>query len=185
MGVYRASDLVTVPGLLSLARVPLGLLFLIVADQPALAMLVIASAAISDVLDGWYARRFGMVTATGAAIDPLTDKFFVAAMVVALLLHQSLPWWAAPALAAREIGELPLVLWVLASRRARRVRVEHPQSNVPGKLATCMQFATVASAIVRAPWTEPLIGATAAVGALAAVIYWRRELERWRKADGR
>lgn len=183
MGEYRAGDLVTVPGLLSLARVPLGLLFP-VTSEAWLSMLVVVAAAGSDVLDGWYARRFGQVTATGAAIDPLTDKFFVASMVLTLLARGMLPWWAIPALAAREIGEIPLVLWGLISRRARRARVAHPQSNVPGKLATCLQFATVASAILGLSWTVPLLWATAGAGAVAATVYWVRELGRLRKAEG-
>lgn len=182
MGVYRASDLVTVPGLLSLARVPLGLVFPLVAD-PWLSMAIVAGAAVSDVLDGWYARRFGQVTATGAALDPLTDKFFVAAMMITLLVRGSLPWWAVPAMAAREIGELPLVLLVLSSRRARRARVAHPQSNALGKLATCLQFATVASAIMNAKWTIPLVLATAGAGAVAAIVYWVREMARWKNPE--
>lgn len=182
MGLYRAADLVTVPGLLSLSRVPLGLLFPLVADHPAAAMAVVAAAAITDMLDGWYARRFGKVSATGAALDPLTDKFFVGSMVLTLLLRDALSWWALPALAAREIGEVPLVLWVLASRRARRARVAHPQSNLPGKAATCLQFATVAAAILHSAWTIPLVWMTAGAGAVAAIVYWIRELGRLRRA---
>ena len=86
MGAYRAGDLLTVPGLLSLARVPLGLLFPFVVD-PWASLLVVATAGLSDMLDGWYARRFGKETATGALLDPLSDKFFVAAMVLTLLLR--------------------------------------------------------------------------------------------------
>lgn len=150
MGAYRAGDLLTVPGLLSLARVPLGLLFPFVVD-PWASLLVVATAGLSDMLDGWYARRFGKETATGALLDPLSDKFFVAAMVLTLLLRGALPWWAVPVLAAREIGEVPLVLWLLATRKTRRARGDHPHSSIAGKLTTCLQFATLSSAMIGIP----------------------------------
>jgi phosphatidylglycerophosphate synthase len=37
------------------------------------------------LLDGWYARKFGQVTATGAAIDPSTGKVFVLTVVGTLV----------------------------------------------------------------------------------------------------
>ena len=40
---------------------------------------------LTDLLDGWYARKFGQVTATGAAIDPSTDKVFVLTVVGTLV----------------------------------------------------------------------------------------------------
>jgi phosphatidylglycerophosphate synthase len=48
---------------------------------------VLLLAGITDVLDGWVARRWGLVTATGAALDGITDKLF--ALVVALALFST------------------------------------------------------------------------------------------------
>jgi CDP-diacylglycerol--glycerol-3-phosphate 3-phosphatidyltransferase/cardiolipin synthase len=70
MGLYRARDLVRVPGLLTLMRVPLAAAFPFVLGRPLVALGVLAAAGLSDVLDGWYARRFGQVTPTGTALDP-------------------------------------------------------------------------------------------------------------------
>ena len=181
MGSYRARDLVRVPGLLSLARLPLGAAFPFVVDRPALALGVLAVAGLTDIADGWYARRFGQVTPTGAAIDPVTDKLFVAMVVGTLIVHGNLPVAAIPALAAREIGELPLVLWVALSRRARRARAAHPTANVPGKVATALQFAAVTVAILHSPQTLFVLGLCGAAGMLSALSYWQRELELLRK----
>lgn len=175
MGAYRGRDLLNVPGLLSLSRVPLAVLFPFVAGRPGIALLVLGAAGASDVLDGWYARRFGQVTATGAAIDPLTDKIFVTSMVTTLLVQGALPWWAAVALAVREIGEVSLVLWVAAMRRRGRAGGGHPGANVAGKLTTVLQFGTVACAIGARGWCPVLAGMAACAGMVAAISYWRRE----------
>ncbi len=174
VGLYRARDLVGVPGLLSLSRVPLAACFPMAISRPAVSLAILGAAAISDVLDGWYARRFGQVTATGTALDPMTDKIFVASVATALVLHGRLSAADVVLLGIREIGELPLVVWLATSPRARRQRAAHPSANVPGKLATVMQFAAVAAAILRLPELGSLVRLTAVAGALAATSYWIR-----------
>ena len=86
MGRYDLRDLVRIPGLLSLSRVPLAVVFSFVVGRPVLALGVLVGAGLTDVLDGWYARRFGQVTATGAALDPITDKLFVLTVAITLVV---------------------------------------------------------------------------------------------------
>ena len=84
-------------------------------------------------------------------------------------------------LSAREIGELPLVVWLAFNHDARSRRVDHPSANVPGKLATALQFGTATAALFRMPHLAWLIDGTAAVGVLAAASYWIRERTRRRR----
>jgi len=176
VGRYRARDLVLVPNLISLVRVPLAALFVGVAHRPLIALAVLALAGISDMLDGWYARRFRKATATGAVVDPITDKLFVTVVVITLWLDGRLPLWGVILLAARELGELPLVAWWTVSRPRRRARAEHPKANVPGKAATTLQFAAVSAALFASSATAALLVAAGIAGALAAASYWWREL---------
>jgi CDP-diacylglycerol--glycerol-3-phosphate 3-phosphatidyltransferase/cardiolipin synthase len=85
-------------------------------------------------------------------------------------------------LSAREIGELPLVAWLAFNREARSRRADHPSANLPGKLATALQFGTATAALFHLPHLVWLIGGTAAVGALAAASYWEREIRALRVA---
>jgi CDP-diacylglycerol--glycerol-3-phosphate 3-phosphatidyltransferase/cardiolipin synthase len=181
---YRARDLLLVPSLLSLMRLPLAASFPYLVDRPWAALAVLAAAGVSDVLDGWYARRHAQTTAMGAVVDPIADKTFVSVVVLTLLARGDLSLPEAALLAAREIGEAPLVAWVaLRARRAPPVAppagredASAPRANVPGKLATAMQFATVAAALFGAPLRLELALATGVLGAIAAVRYWQREL---------
>jgi cardiolipin synthase len=176
LGRYHARDLVRVPGLLSLTRVPLAAAFPFAVGRPPLALGILLGAGLSDVLDGWYARRFGEATATGAALDPVTDKLFVLTVAITLLVTGQLTAVSVLLLSTREIGELPLVLWVALSPGARKARAEQPLANVAGKAATVLQFASVSAALFHAPHEDLWVDATAVLGVVAAVTYWQRAL---------
>jgi CDP-diacylglycerol---glycerol-3-phosphate 3-phosphatidyltransferase len=175
-GHYRARDLLLVPGLLSLARLPLAMLFPFVARVPVFALVVLLVAGFTDVLDGWYARRYKQTTPTGAVVDPITDKLFVASVVTTLLARGQLSPEGVLMLAAREIGELPLVLWFAASHTVRHARAAKASANLPGKTATLLQFLTTALALFGSPYVKGLLIATAVTGAVAAIAYWTREI---------
>jgi cardiolipin synthase (CMP-forming) len=164
--------------------VPLAVIFPLVVERPVLAVLVLVVSGASDVVDGWLARSRNQATATGAVVDPITDKLFVASVVATLVVTDRLPLVSVPLLAARDLGELPLVLWWSLSRKQRRARAEHPAANVPGKLATALQFAVVAAALIRPDWTYPLLIAAGVMGVVAAASYARRELARTRARNG-
>jgi cardiolipin synthase len=181
---YDARHLLLVPGLLSLARVPLAIAFPFVVKWPFVGFAVLAAAGLTDVLDGWYARRFKQTTVTGAAIDPITDKLFVTAVVVTLALTGKLGLGSIALLATRELGELPLVVWFVLTHRQKN-RAGHPAANVPGKAATFLQFVTVAAAMFQSPFTGALLLATAVMGAVAALIYWIREIAAPHKQETR
>jgi cardiolipin synthase len=173
---YALRDLLLAPALLSLLRLPLAACFALAVRIPSAALGILVLAGITDVLDGWVARRFGLVTATGAALDGITDKVFAVGVALALLATGQLGLGALLLLNAREIGEAPLLLWCLVNPHARARRVAYPKANVVGKVATVVQFLAIGSALFRAPGTSYLVMATAVVGAFAALSYWRREL---------
>lgn len=184
MGRYRAADLLLPPSLVSFCRVPLAVAFPFVVTTPWLAMAVLAAAGLSDVLDGYLARRFRQATPTGAVVDGMTDKLFVLSVVVTLLVTTHLPPWSVLLLGARELGEAPLVLWWAFSPPQRRTRAADPKANVMGKAATVAQFAAVAAALLASPQRDTLLLLTGVLGTIAAASYWRRELKRRRRNGG-
>ncbi len=177
MGHYRARDLLKVPSLISLLRLPLAAGFVLFVSRPLAALAVLALAGLSDVVDGWYARRYRQATATGAVVDGFTDKLFAAAVVVALVGHRSFEWHEAVLLATREVLELPLLVWWMLHRKRRRAKAEDPKANRLGKAVTVLQFAAVSSALFHQPLRFVLLYAVAGLGFVAAVMYWKREIE--------
>jgi phosphatidylglycerophosphate synthase len=165
-------DLWRIPGLLSLSRVPLAGVFAAVSAKPLPAIAVLALAAATDLADGWYARRFHEETATGRVLDPITDKLFVGTVIASLLASRSLTVGEALLLGTRELGELALLLVVLAVRhRPRSIR----GANRWGKIATLMQFMSVAAILLETPHRRWWILSTAACGMLTTMSYAQRE----------
>jgi CDP-diacylglycerol---glycerol-3-phosphate 3-phosphatidyltransferase len=99
-------SLTSIPNLLSLSRVPLGVvLFALISEQLwAAALGVFIVATITDWLDGWWARRFNQTSQVGRSLDPLTDKFLICGAFIYLQSAKVgvLPWMVT-AIVGREI----------------------------------------------------------------------------------
>jgi CDP-diacylglycerol--glycerol-3-phosphate 3-phosphatidyltransferase/cardiolipin synthase len=65
---------------------------------------IFALAAATDRLDGYLARRLGLVTDLGKLLDPIADKALIGTALVGLSLLGDLSWWVTAAILVREIG---------------------------------------------------------------------------------
>ncbi len=96
------------PNKLTLARIAaIPLLLLIYPFLPSLNVfcaVLFAVAALTDLLDGYLARKYGNVTPLGALLDPIADKMLVAASLVLLANSQVIPAFVAGLLICRDIG---------------------------------------------------------------------------------
>ena len=69
-----------------------------------LAALFFGMAAITDLLDGFYARKYRVVTALGKFLDPLADKLLVSATMIMLLSLDRIPAWIVILILTREMA---------------------------------------------------------------------------------
>jgi CDP-diacylglycerol--glycerol-3-phosphate 3-phosphatidyltransferase len=77
------------------------------------ACLIFAFASATDLVDGWIARRFGLVTSVGTVADPIADKALMGAALIGLSALGELSWWVTTVIAVRELGVTALRFWVL------------------------------------------------------------------------
>jgi phosphatidylglycerophosphate synthase len=168
------------PALLSLARLPLAMAFPFSIRHPAVAVGVLVLAGVTDVLDGWYARRLHAESTVGAMLDGTMDKVFLVTVVVTLIVARLLSARDAALLCTREIAEVPLVIWVAAGGRALRARGTRAAGRL-GKASTTLQFLTVVFVLVRARFVRASVLVTAACGGLASAAYWARQLRERRQ----
>ena len=172
-GRSRGFDLLEPQNLLTAARVPLAVAFAASVRNRPLAFALLAAAGLTDMADGWLARRRGRAGGLGAVLDPVSDKIFATSAIGALVVARRLPAAAVPLLLARELLVAPLAVRDVMSAPERR---RAPSANRRGKLTTVLQFATLASAIAWPRATWPLALVTAAAGVAAGLGYWSRAL---------
>jgi CDP-diacylglycerol--glycerol-3-phosphate 3-phosphatidyltransferase len=102
------SGLLNLPNLLTLARVaaiPLLVIIMLVDTREAglWAAALFGAAAVTDFIDGWLARKWGVVTVLGKFLDPLADKLIVMAALIMLIPLGRVPAWAVFLLLSREM----------------------------------------------------------------------------------
>jgi cardiolipin synthase len=83
-----------------LLAVPLGVLIL--REEYAWALGTGILAGLTDALDGFFARRLGVFSRFGAALDPVADKTLVTVMFLSFASSGLIPWWLAITVIARD-----------------------------------------------------------------------------------
>lgn len=112
------------------------------------AFVVFAVAMATDYVDGYLARRLGLVTDFGKIADPIADKALMAAAMISLSLVGELFWWVTAVILVREVG---ITLW-------RLFGVDHVvAAGRGGKLKTVTQTVGLGMLILPLPhWVWPV-----------------------------
>ncbi len=162
----------TVPNVISFARllgVPLFLWLLLVPRQDVAAVVVLALGGTSDWIDGYVARRLGQVSRLGELLDPLADRLYILATLVAFTVRDVVPWQFTVALLSREAV---MVLCLLALRRRGH---GPPAVHYVGKTATFLLLTAFPVLLLAyaVPSTSDVAGALGwALGWWGLVLYW-------------
>lgn len=93
---------------------------------------LIVAAGITDLLDGWLARRLNQVSELGKIIDPLADKIAIAAVCTVLAIRELIPYWFFLIVIVRDL------LIFFGGMYVRRSQGIILQSNYPGKWAAAV-----------------------------------------------
>ncbi|MCC6202779.1 MAG: CDP-diacylglycerol--glycerol-3-phosphate 3-phosphatidyltransferase [Gammaproteobacteria bacterium] len=139
------------PTKLTLLRIALIPAFVVIFYLPSTASRIIAGvifiiAALTDLLDGYLARRLGQTTRLGAFLDPVADKLIVAVALVLLLQQDPRVLLALPVavIIGREITVSALREW-MAELGVR----SHVQVSIWGKIKTTAQMLALIFMIIR------------------------------------
>ena len=132
----------TIPNQLTLLRILLIPVFIVVFYLPYehsnfLACIIFILAAITDILDGYYARKLNQISSLGVFLDPVADKLMVAIALVLLVQKNPEIYLAIPAaiIIGREITVSALREWMAELGARKKVAV-----SSLGKIKTIIQM---------------------------------------------
>jgi CDP-diacylglycerol--glycerol-3-phosphate 3-phosphatidyltransferase len=145
-----------IPNFLTLLRIVLIPVFVLVfylpiASSNLICAAIFTVAALTDLLDGYLARRWNQTSALGAFLDPVADKLMVALVLVMLVQKHPTVWLALPAavIIGREITVSALREWMAELGARSRVAV-----SWVGKYKTAAQMIALIFMLLR----EPIFG---------------------------
>src|SRR3989441_193691 len=116
---------------------------LLVYRRPGWAFLVFCAASLTDMLDGYIARKRGTQTRLGAFLDPVADKLLLTSAFITLTYLKVIPFWIAAVVVSRD---LILSVGVLVIHVAGGT--VHPTPSWMGKASTVCQMTTVLLAML-------------------------------------
>jgi cardiolipin synthase len=125
-GGYLNGEVLNIPNLLSLLRIALVpvFLWLLLNEMFLLAIAVLALAGLTDFLDGYLARKLNQTTKLGKMLDPVADRLYIFATLLALSATGYVPWWLAGLVILRDVLML-ISLPLLASVGYRSLPVHY------------------------------------------------------------
>jgi CDP-diacylglycerol--glycerol-3-phosphate 3-phosphatidyltransferase len=141
MPLDNKSPIWNLPNILTLLRIASIPVLAVVLLSPSRsagfwAAVIFAVASITDWLDGYLARRMGIVTVFGKFLDPIADKLIVMSALIMILPYDRAPAWMVLIILGREI--IITGLRGLASTEGIII----PASNL-GKLKTIFQIVAI------------------------------------------
>ena len=161
-----SNRVLTIPNVLSFARIPLAAAFVAVHGTGArLALIVVAS--VTDLLDGWLARM-GTTTRFGALLDPIADKTFILFALSAFLFDGTLSTRDYFLILSRDLATAVgfLVAYYLPGLDPADFK-----ARWPGKIVMILQLAALFVLLLRPEWIAWLVWPIAAVSAFAIFDY--------------
>ena len=95
------------PNALTLVRifaVPLLVTVLLTKDHMLIAALIFLAASLTDLLDGYLARKRGQITTLGVLLDPVADKLLISSAFISLIQLDIVPAWMVVIIVGREFA---------------------------------------------------------------------------------
>ena len=169
----RSTRLWNVPNVISLSRMALAVAFVLISDTHT-RIVLIAVAALTDLLDGLVARLADQRSAVGALLDPIADRLFVLAAVSAYLLSGLFGTGQYFIFISRDIAT---AVGFLVARIIPWLRPVTFRARLLGKAVTVLQLATLITVLLEPSATTGLI---VAIGLLSAMSIFDYTLALWR-----
>jgi len=155
-----------IPNLLSVSRILLAIIILLFLSNPKIALVIFLIAALTDVLDGYLARKWNQETKLGQILDPIADKILVIMVLIALLRIYDLPYWYL-LITLRDVNNI-IAIPIIQHIKSKKILIIPP--TILGKLTTLFQKISIVLILLDF-YHHPSIIITIIISFLASIDY--------------
>jgi len=153
--------------ILTLLRIPLAIVFLLFLDNIPALLIILIIAGITDILDGWIARKYKRAGKLGAILDPICDKFFYVIVAISVFSVTQTSWKYLFLFLFRE-GVTILNVCVNYVKGWKKMNFD---AVLWGKITTVLQFLTLMIMLIFPKYALVGIYSVFVSGAIAGSIY--------------
>lgn len=168
---------ITIPNILSFVRlclIPVFVWTYVVRHDLAWTLILLALSALTDIVDGFIARRFNMVSNVGRILDPAADKLTQLAVIACLCVRCPQLIVVAVLLVIKEVANGIVGLRMMKTHR------DALDSKWHGKLATCVIYATGVAHLIWPDMSKvisySLVALCVVIMTLSFVLYTKRNV---------
>ena len=152
------------------------MIWAITAGEMRLAFLLFLVAGLSDLVDGFLAKRFNMVSELGAYLDPLADKAMIVSIYVTLGLAGAIPVWLVILVVSRDIMIVSAIMlsWLIDKPVTLKPLLVSKLNTVAQIVLALVVLASLAFSF-NAYWVIQLLTGLVVVLTLASVALYLRD----------
>jgi len=140
-----------------------------------IAFVLFLGAGISDAVDGFLAKRFGMTSELGAYLDPIADKALIVSIYLTLGINNFIPRWLVILVVSRDIMIVGafLLSWLVGSPLKVKPLVVSKLNTAAQIVFACVVLGSLGFNIEAEKLTVVLMGLVAALTLLSVAAYVR------------
>jgi cardiolipin synthase (CMP-forming) len=127
---------------------------------------VVLFAGLTDVVDGYLARRTKQITRLGMMLDPLVDKLMMLAVFLALLISDKIDFWATVLIFFRDLSMI--LCSVIFHFRGKKI----VSANKMGKLTTVLFYMALCLLMLNFPMGNIFLWSAIGLSYLTSFSYW-------------
>ncbi|MCL2860415.1 MAG: CDP-diacylglycerol--glycerol-3-phosphate 3-phosphatidyltransferase [Oscillospiraceae bacterium] len=141
-----------IPNILTIIRILLipFIVFFIAKSSYLLAFILLLASGLTDILDGFIARRFNLISDFGKLMDPLADKLTQISIVITLVIKGFIPFWIVIIIILKEFIMVSGASFLYGNHTV-------VSSRWFGKLATVVLYIAIFFSIIIAEFNLPEI----------------------------
>jgi cardiolipin synthase len=129
------------------------------------AIVIFVAAGLTDILDGFVARRYNLVTRLGIVLDPLADKLMLITVLLSITIKNQIPFWIVAVVAMKETL---MIMGAIALFNDHDIVVP---ANKFGKLSTIAFYAAVLAVTFDMPFGQVFLDGFVVMTIAALVVY--------------